>query len=326
MQFTGNDGNLYIAVSNGSGGTNYFRIHSAIAGGGASYQQPISREIFGSQTGADLGAIEHDMASAPTQGEIQTDTGSTTSSNTGGSVESWTPRWFDGPDGPKLYFDESQYVDAVNNKIASNYDKSVGNARKMYQNGLITLDEMEQQIRDQRKNLIQQRTESLKGTAGFFSNASPEVSQSQQGVFNQRTDDQFNEQSSRLGTLDKSWRELSPEDLQAYSTQISDVGKLARGAIQLGDAQQGAINEADTNRATDITAFNNGQLESMSSKVLNPTWSGPEMSAYSTILSPFSQGSKGPGVVAYSSGGVDYDSFGKPVKKPTSAVGTYINQ
>ena len=91
QQFQGNDGNMYQVVPkwNGSSwGVDYFRINSGI--GDASYQQPITREIFWSQTGSDPTPIEQNVANQPppaptsTTGQDTTNT-KKTSGGTGGT-------------------------------------------------------------------------------------------------------------------------------------------------------------------------------------------------------------------------------------------------
>lgn len=57
--FTGSDGRLYLWQPNGTGGVNYFTIADF---GDVNKLAPITREVFESQTGADVGMIEHQVA------------------------------------------------------------------------------------------------------------------------------------------------------------------------------------------------------------------------------------------------------------------------
>jgi len=93
--FTGSDGRLYLWQPNGTGGVNYFTIADF---GDVNKLAPITREVFESQTGADVGMIEHQVANDYTaQDDVAempwspTPTRTTRTTGTTGTAQS--PNW-----------------------------------------------------------------------------------------------------------------------------------------------------------------------------------------------------------------------------------------
>jgi hypothetical protein len=274
MEFDAGFRQDYIWQDNGTGGVNYFQKRDI---GGMTKLVPVSREDFATNTGEDVGAIENWVADQYQPGQLApaetapSYSGAGTGGGTGGGLT--FPIWFNG----QQYHDEASYVNAVNNLINQNYTKSTQNAQKMYQNGLISLDEMEDQIRTNRKSLIKQRDENLQGTSGYFSRISPNVLQSQQARYEGMVNENFNEANTKLGGIgvNQSYRNLNPAD---FANDISEYGKLVRGYRDLGESTTGAMQDAEQNRLNDISEFNNDMAENNVRGAIDPQFNSPVMS------------------------------------------------
>ena len=204
---------------------------------------------------------------------------------TGGTGDStaFEPRWFDGPDGPKLYSDEESYTKAVNDKINANFEEGKKNAQTMYNNGLIDLDTMEQNIRDTRVSLTKQRDTALQGTSAYFNRISPDAIQSQQKTYGNKVNENFEQANTRLGT------ELEPGGYRNADSnvagELSDVGRLSRGFTSLGEAKTGADAQAQANKSSDTVAFQNQLLGDKATDSVTPSYATPTASDYSDVKS-----------------------------------------
>jgi hypothetical protein len=136
---------------------------------------------------------------------------SNTSSDTGTGNTSFS-QYFGG----SLYTDAAQYTNAVNSAAQTEYEKAVASLNKQYQSGLITYDERNaaleqnrQNIRTQAQTLLRdyeqntkalsdQRTGALQQQAGFFSAVAPDWTQSEEKVLQDKTNEQYNLGQSNL--------------------------------------------------------------------------------------------------------------------------------
>jgi hypothetical protein len=173
-----------------------------------SYGQLPTWQQLGYSSKEEYDADNNGAPASNTSDGTQT-TRTTPSAGTGGTNFS---QYFGG----SLYTDAAQYTNAVNSAAQTEYEKAVASLNKQYQSGLITYDERNaaleqnrQNIRTQAQTLLRdyeqntkalsdQRTGALQQQAGFFSAVAPDWTQSEEKVLQDKTNEQYNLGQSNL--------------------------------------------------------------------------------------------------------------------------------
>jgi hypothetical protein len=180
-------------------------------------------------------------------------------SSTPPAAPTWQPRYYEGTG--QYYTDQAAYTTAVQKDIVDTYNKSVKNAKDLYDNGIITLDQLQQNISQTRQNLSQQLTTALQGTSGYFNSVSPEASQSQEGTYMNKINTQNQTAQTNLGTpLPGKIESLSPDQLSGYTNELSDTGNAARYFQSLGSQQSQNLDTATANKNKALADFGNANL------------------------------------------------------------------
>lgn len=82
----------------------------------------------------------------------------------------------------QTYNDPTQYANAVISDVKGTHDKNVSQINAAYQNGLLTFDQKQKLIDQNRQSLTDQLHQTLDSQNGYFNSISPDAVQSQQGV------------------------------------------------------------------------------------------------------------------------------------------------
>ena len=128
---TGTDGRLYLWQPNGTGGVNYFTIADF---GDVNKLAPITREVFASQTGADVGMIEHQVANDYTAqndvaiAEMPWSPTPQTIKTTGGTSAPSFQSYFGG----QLYTDPAAYANAQRAYVEDIYNQNLATLGRTY--------------------------------------------------------------------------------------------------------------------------------------------------------------------------------------------------
>ena len=150
----------------------------------------------------------------------------------------------------QIYGNISDYTAAVNADLAKKYNDATKIVEKNFQNGIISLDERNDQIEQTRKNLAEQYSTNLGNVQGTFSKLSPEALQSAQSDYENRITSKYNEAKGQLGELPQNYRTMSEEQLASYSNPenpqyLTESGGLARDYANLVSTRQSDLAGAD---------------------------------------------------------------------------------
>ena len=228
----------YMAKPNRSGGVDYFAVEDS---GETNYLRPITREIFATNTGADLNLLEPYVAGLSTGGTTQSE--ATTSGGTtgggGGSQSGPFQQVYNG----QIYNDIQSYADAVNADINKKYNDSVKVINDNFQKGIINLDTRNSQIEATRTSLAEQHSANLGNIQGTFSKLSPEALQSAQSDFTNKIDTSFNQANAKLGSLPQNYRTMDQNQLAQFSdpnnpNYLTESGGLARDYANMVSGRQ----------------------------------------------------------------------------------------
>jgi len=183
----------------------------------------------------------------------------------GGGVtsEPTTPPTFERYYNGQLYTDIDSYNAAVDASILDAYNKSVTQINKMYDAGLISLDEREKSINRTKENLGKQRTSALESQQGYFNNISPDAYQSQQAKYKGKVEDSYNQAMGDIGDSfgGRSYKDLSQEELAGYNNRLTETGRLARDYINFQDQKAQNLDSANQWKTTAQDTIKNNALE-----------------------------------------------------------------
>lgn len=144
----------------------------------------------------------------------------------------WAPRYYNG----QMYNDPTEYANAVIGDAQTAHDTNVKQINQAYQNGLISFQQQQDLIGQNRDSLKQQLGTNLSNNSGYFNSISPDATQSQQGVYEGKINDNFNTANGRLDTQAANLGTAQQGFTQNYQNQL-------QGADQsLASAKDSALN------------------------------------------------------------------------------------
>jgi len=159
------------------------------------------------------------------------------------------------------YTTPEAYKAAVDSDILAQHDETKKKIDNMYDRGLITLDEKETAIAENRRQLKTSRDEALADQAGFFSSVSPQALQSQQGTYANKVQTDYQNTEKQLGP-EMSFRNLTPEQVAQYANtpNLGASGQIVRGFADLGQQRADLIAEAGRNKMSNLDATANNLI------------------------------------------------------------------
>lgn len=188
--------------------------------------------IYG-PNGQNLTAIQGPPAPVPgTNTSSLFDTSLTATSPGTTTTRSFQPVYYKGT----LYNDPTTYANTVIADAQSSHDQNVKQINQAYQNGLISFQQQQDLIGQNRDQLKQQLGSNLDNNTGYFNSISPDATQSQQGVYEGKINDNYNTANSNLDTQSANLGTAKDSFTQNYQNQL-------QGADQsLASAKDAALN------------------------------------------------------------------------------------
>lgn len=126
------------------------------------------------------------------------------------------------------YTDPTSYANAIIGDARTAHDKNITQINQAHDAGLITFDQRQQLIDQNRQSLKDQLANTLNSQQGYFDQVSPDAIQSQQGVMAGKAQDATNQGNQ---TLDVSAQQLQG-DKTAYGTQYANTLSANDAALQ----------------------------------------------------------------------------------------------
>ena len=92
-----------------------------------------------------------------------------------------------------LYTDPESYLNVIRSDALDIHNQNLKNIERQYKAGLLDFDEMQDAIKKSRDTAIKQKKEGMSSNEGYFSAISPDAFQSQQGTYDKKVTDSYNE-------------------------------------------------------------------------------------------------------------------------------------
>jgi len=254
------------ASGGGGGGTT-----SGYSGSIAAPTKTSTTKKYGSygSGGSSGGYYNNSTGFQPTYlgGNLYSDYGSYSNALENQFSERNQPQFYSSFGGREFTGDPNEYRNAVIQDAQSEYDRQVKSADLAYKNGLISFDERQRMIEQNRVNIRRNSEETLRALgesrddtysaqSGYFSNISPNAFQSQQGVYKQKATDEYNRGVEQEGvSTSQDYENIAGQERILGSDR--DVAKNSYDGFlnMLGRAKQGQIDSANTT----VNQFNQGQ-------------------------------------------------------------------
>lgn len=155
--------------------------------------------------------------------------------------DSFAPIQYNG----QVYNDPTSYANAVITDAKSTHDKNVSTINKAYENGLISFDQRQKLVEQNRTSLGDQLKGTLNSQRGYFNSISPNATQSGEKVL---ADQAQGEYAQGLGTLDTQQQQIGTDKSaydQSYQNSLSaEDQNLLRTQDQAANSITGAQSAA----------------------------------------------------------------------------------
>lgn len=252
-------------------------------------------------------------AEAKAQAEAQAAAKAQAEAEAAAAIPKWTPKYYNGV----LYTDENSYINAVNDTINTNYQKGVASLQKLLDAGLIDTATMEEGIKSNRESLKKQLDTAMRDTSGYFNRISSDASQSQQKTYENKNTEAYNTGMQQVGSdIGKSIKDLSPEEINKYSNELSNVGTAVRSYRDLKNNINDQRQNLDIQKSNALTNFGNETLANYTNAqgVQNTAGAVKAMSPINMAYKGFQNGDMTSGVTGYTNKD-EYDYFGNKIRK-----------